>query len=425
VEGTLQWQDTLNELNKPFYDACDGMFVNYTWKECSTRIEKEMVETTAADGDSVLKSRGSVYFGCDVFGRNTFGGGQWNCSKAYNHLCTATSNNTLDPCEDSGVYSMALFAPGWLMEEFDLCGRLGERGGDYTAAAEKFLTTQDRIIQLTCKFWRGLLEGAPNVIQPDKLESPRRFRVVRGPLRLSFDMAAGIHVFIAGRPFLHWNAWMLDREAGGGAGHGLFEVEDDHLGVQHPVPFYDLTMLRSMCWDPNIVLPVEESVSNEFMSPSLAFYPCAAFTGNTSLLVECAVPAGHAPVPIGGWLRWKTADILSANQLFSPGQEACIATVTLAMLEGATTASVDQVEVGVELQYFCLAGGETRTVLLWCQTDNAITNNCSSEGRTASSVVSKQVRHFRHRSAPWFEGACRMIYMNGLCACVGECRECS
>jgi endo-beta-N-acetylglucosaminidase D len=32
VNGDLGWQDKLNKYNKPFFDLCDGIFVNYTWK---------------------------------------------------------------------------------------------------------------------------------------------------------------------------------------------------------------------------------------------------------------------------------------------------------------------------------------------------------------------------------------------------------
>ena len=32
TSGHLQWQDTVNDLNQPFFDAADGIFVNYTWK---------------------------------------------------------------------------------------------------------------------------------------------------------------------------------------------------------------------------------------------------------------------------------------------------------------------------------------------------------------------------------------------------------
>ena len=32
LDGKLNWQDQVNEHNKPFFDICDGIFVNYTWK---------------------------------------------------------------------------------------------------------------------------------------------------------------------------------------------------------------------------------------------------------------------------------------------------------------------------------------------------------------------------------------------------------
>jgi endo-beta-N-acetylglucosaminidase D len=32
VNGELDWQNKLNKYNKPFFDLCDGLFANYTWK---------------------------------------------------------------------------------------------------------------------------------------------------------------------------------------------------------------------------------------------------------------------------------------------------------------------------------------------------------------------------------------------------------
>jgi mannosyl-glycoprotein endo-beta-N-acetylglucosaminidase len=32
IDGHLAWQDQLTENNKPFFDICDGIFMNYTWK---------------------------------------------------------------------------------------------------------------------------------------------------------------------------------------------------------------------------------------------------------------------------------------------------------------------------------------------------------------------------------------------------------
>lgn len=32
VTGQLRWQDTLNDANRAFFDCCDGIFTNYTWR---------------------------------------------------------------------------------------------------------------------------------------------------------------------------------------------------------------------------------------------------------------------------------------------------------------------------------------------------------------------------------------------------------
>lgn len=33
VDGELKWQDKLNSKNRLFFDACDGLFTNYCWKD--------------------------------------------------------------------------------------------------------------------------------------------------------------------------------------------------------------------------------------------------------------------------------------------------------------------------------------------------------------------------------------------------------
>ncbi|KAJ4885819.1 Cytosolic endo-beta-N-acetylglucosaminidase 2 [Raphanus sativus] len=67
VCGDLEWQDQLNEKNKPFFDLCDGIFMNYTWKESYSKLSAEVAGDRKYD----------VYMGIDVFGRGSFGGGQW------------------------------------------------------------------------------------------------------------------------------------------------------------------------------------------------------------------------------------------------------------------------------------------------------------------------------------------------------------
>ncbi|WZZ29580.1 hypothetical protein YC2023_012981 [Brassica napus] len=93
VSGDLKWQDHLNEKNKPFFDLCDGIFMNYTWKESYPNLSAEVAGDRKYD----------VYMGIDVFGRGSFGGGQW------------TVDTSLDLLKRNNV-SAAIFAPGWVYE---------------------------------------------------------------------------------------------------------------------------------------------------------------------------------------------------------------------------------------------------------------------------------------------------------------------
>ncbi|CAN4098059.1 unnamed protein product [Withania somnifera] len=93
IDGNLSWQDQLNEKNKPFFDISDGIFVNYTWRENYPKHSAEVAGDRKFD----------VYMGIDVFGRNTYGGGQW------------TTNVALDVIKMDNV-SAAIFAPGWVYE---------------------------------------------------------------------------------------------------------------------------------------------------------------------------------------------------------------------------------------------------------------------------------------------------------------------
>jgi mannosyl-glycoprotein endo-beta-N-acetylglucosaminidase len=64
--GELQWQNTLNTKNNIFFDSCDGIFVNYGWTEKDPAVAAAYATDTR---------RFDVYFGIDVFGRGTLGGG--------------------------------------------------------------------------------------------------------------------------------------------------------------------------------------------------------------------------------------------------------------------------------------------------------------------------------------------------------------
>ncbi|XP_062840747.1 cytosolic endo-beta-N-acetylglucosaminidase [Trichomycterus rosablanca] len=112
-DGTLKWQNQLNHHNRVFFQACDGIFTNYNWKESSL---EDMASDPAAQGRLA-----DVYVGVDVFARGEVVGGKFETNKA------------LELVRKHG-FSAALFAPGWVYECHD---------------KTEFLTNQD-------KFW-GLL----------------------------------------------------------------------------------------------------------------------------------------------------------------------------------------------------------------------------------------------------------------------------
>jgi len=60
-----------------FFDSCDGIFLNYCWNE------EKLQNTVALAGARKF----DVFVGVDVFGRNMFGGGQFNTYKVL--LCTS------------------------------------------------------------------------------------------------------------------------------------------------------------------------------------------------------------------------------------------------------------------------------------------------------------------------------------------------
>ncbi|XP_010486748.1 PREDICTED: cytosolic endo-beta-N-acetylglucosaminidase 2-like [Camelina sativa] len=144
IRGNLQWQDQLTELNKPFFDLCDGIFMNYTWKENYPQLSAEVAGDRKFD----------VYMGIDVFGRGSFAGGQW------------TVNAALDLLKRHNL-SAAMFAPGWVYE---------------TAQPPNFHTAQNKWWSLVEKSW-GIVQTYPQIL----------------PFYSDFNQGFGCHVSLEGR----------------------------------------------------------------------------------------------------------------------------------------------------------------------------------------------------------------------------------
>ncbi|XP_029944494.1 cytosolic endo-beta-N-acetylglucosaminidase [Salarias fasciatus] len=94
-DGQLKWQNELNQYNRMFFDACDGIFTNYNWTE-------QNLEWMEAYG-GLQRRQADVYVGVDVFGRGKVVGGMFETNKA---LELIRKHN----------FSTAIFAPGWVYE---------------------------------------------------------------------------------------------------------------------------------------------------------------------------------------------------------------------------------------------------------------------------------------------------------------------
>ncbi|XP_039247841.2 cytosolic endo-beta-N-acetylglucosaminidase-like [Styela clava] len=95
IDGDLRWQNELNSKNGPFFEACDGIFLNYGWNEDTLNNSMKFALSSERVQD--------VYVGIDVFGRGCYGGGGMNSAAA---LKVIRKYNL----------SAAIFAPGWVKE---------------------------------------------------------------------------------------------------------------------------------------------------------------------------------------------------------------------------------------------------------------------------------------------------------------------
>ncbi|NXY90356.1 ENASE acetylglucosaminidase, partial [Alcedo cyanopectus] len=140
--GVLRWQNELNEENRVFFDACDGLFTNYNWKEQHLERTRGLAGPRHTD----------VYVGVDVFARGDVIGGGFDTDKSLRLI------------RQHGL-SAAIFAPGWVYEH------LGE---------ENFLQNED-------KFWGSLAEYLPT------------HSISTLPLATSFSLGMGTSRFLDGK----------------------------------------------------------------------------------------------------------------------------------------------------------------------------------------------------------------------------------
>ncbi|KAI8087826.1 endo-b-N-acetylglucosaminidase [Gilbertella persicaria] len=231
--GDIYYQNQLTHRNMLFFKEADGIFINYWWR-------KEYPEMTRRMAERCGKSGFDVYFGTDVWGRGTFGGGGFNSHKA---IKTATYANT----------SSALFGMAWTYEyfnkaDFEKMDRLFWHGGKDTEYPSQTCSTSSESEESEEKSLQTRHKGIADVI-PFILPVPDKDAFVTW-----FDRGFGTRFYHKGKLLLS-EPW-------------------SHLSHQAILPNLDYQ-------HPNC-LPIDENV--QFSCSLECEYD--AFHGDTSLVVK-------------------------------------------------------------------------------------------------------------------------------------------
>ena len=98
--GKIQWQSRLNNIGMPFFNECDGFFTDYHWQK---QHPLESIQFASKNNREY-----AVFTGIDIWGRGTFGDGQYNTGNITNYL--------LNGINKTKTTSIGLFATGWTFE---------------------------------------------------------------------------------------------------------------------------------------------------------------------------------------------------------------------------------------------------------------------------------------------------------------------
>ena len=161
IKGTLEWQNALTPLNKPFFDRCDGIWINYLWKEGDPNRIRD------AAGDRWR----DVYLGVDCFGRGTYGGGGLNTYVGIEAAKNAALN-------------VGLFAPAWPYEHF--------KDGD----EERLEAQANNALKEMYRSWYAFDEEFWYRI--DRVNSRRRPTITMLPFSTDFSVGEGSAYYSSG-----------------------------------------------------------------------------------------------------------------------------------------------------------------------------------------------------------------------------------
>jgi hypothetical protein len=234
LEGKLDWQNTLNDQNVAFFEAADGIFLNYSWKNDGPSTLAEWMNSRGYPVDK----REKVYFGCDVFGRGTAFGGMFDAHRAVESA-------------HAEQFSVALFAPGWVLENA-IC--------DDTQKHE-FNCILKNFIAANTKLWRPLSVARHEFATVASL-----------PFATSFSTSVGRAVFVNGHPVRHW-------------GSSNLVVNTSVPNAVESRPFYDLT-LQDCHFSNSLLAPEFESPIGISICTDSSYYGTSSLEFNAIVFDE-------------------------------------------------------------------------------------------------------------------------------------------
>ncbi|KZT59097.1 glycoside hydrolase family 85 protein [Calocera cornea HHB12733] len=106
VDGSLSWQNTLNQRNSAFFIGSNSFFTNYNYGNSTIPAAKNFLENLVGD----TRPASDVSWGIDMWGRGTYEGGGYRA-------CLAL--NTIEPglAPPQRGFSASVFAPAYLWED--------------------------------------------------------------------------------------------------------------------------------------------------------------------------------------------------------------------------------------------------------------------------------------------------------------------
>lgn len=163
IEGRLDWQNSLTKLNRPFFERCDGIWINYTWKEGDpNRIR-----------DAAGERRGDVFLGVDCFGRGTYGGGGMNTFVGVEAVKNAGMN-------------VALFGCAWPYQHYT----------DTTQGVAQSADSEDGPLSSVYREWYDFDDEF--WYRLDKVWNRRRQTIMTLPFSTDFSIGSGSAYYSAG-----------------------------------------------------------------------------------------------------------------------------------------------------------------------------------------------------------------------------------